>query len=215
MNCTAHIDKERCRIWAPTQAQTAVQLLGSKISGLPPEKVDVFTTYCGGGFGRRGETVVVVEALELSKILGKPVKVIWTREDDFKNDFYRPGIMCRIEGALDPNGRLTAWSHKVVSASIMTRVFPQFVKNGIDSTAVAGIVNMDYAIPNVHAEYVMLEAPIPVGFWRSVGDSSNPFTVESFIDELAHLGGQDPVAFRLEMLKNNPRGRRPSGASAS
>jgi len=208
MNCTAHIDKERCRIWAPTQAQTAVQLLGSKISGLPPEKVDVFTTYCGGGFGRRGETVVVVEALKLSKILGKPVKVIWTREDDFQHDFYRPGIICRIEGGLDPKGGLTAWSHKVVSASIMSRVFPQFVKDGIDSTAVAGIVDMDYAIPNVHAEYVMLEAPIPVGFWRSVGDSSNPFTVESFIDELAHLGGQDPVAFRLEMLKNNPRGRR-------
>ncbi len=207
MNCTAHIGKERCRIWVPTQSQTAVQLLGSKISGLPPEKVDVFTTYCGGGFGRRTETLVVVEALDLSKTLGKPAKVIWTREDDFKNDFYRPGIICRIKGGLNPKGRLTAWSHKVVSASIMTRVVPQFVKDGIDSTAVAGIVDMDYAIPNVHAEYVMLEAPIPVGFWRSVGDSSNPFTVESFIDELALLGGQDPVAFRLEMLKDNPRGR--------
>jgi isoquinoline 1-oxidoreductase beta subunit len=101
-----------------------------------------------------------------------------------------------------------AWSHKVVSASIMSRVFPQSVKDGIDSTAVSGIVDMDYAIPNFHAEYVMLESPIPVGFWRSVGDSSNPFAVESFIDELAHLGGRDPVAFRMQMLKNNPRGRR-------
>jgi len=208
MNCTAHIGKERCRIWVPTQGQTVVQLAGSKISGLPPEKVDVFTTYCGGGFGRRSETVVVVEALQLSKTLGKPVKVIWTREDDFQNDFFRPGIICRIKGGLDQKGRLTAWSHKVVSSSIMSRVFPQFLKDGIDSTAVSGIKDMDYAVPNVYAEYVMLETPIPVGFWRSVGDSSNPFTVESFIEEMAHLGRKDPVEFRLGMLKNNPRGRR-------
>jgi isoquinoline 1-oxidoreductase beta subunit len=208
MNCTAHIGKEGYRIWVPTQGQTVVQLAGSKISGLPPEIVDVFTTYCGGGFGRRAETVVVVEALQLSKTLGKPVKVIWTREDDFQNDFYRPGIICRIKGGLDPKGRLTAWSHKVASSSIMSRVFPQWMKDGIDPTAVSGITDMDYAIPNIYAEYVMLETPIPVGFWRSVGDSSNPFTVESFIDELAHLGSKDPVEFRLGMLKNNPRGRR-------
>jgi len=208
MNCTAHISKERCQIWVPTQGQTVVQLAGSKISGLPLEKVDVFTTYCGGGFGRRSEIVVVVEALQLSKAIGKPVKVIWTREDDFQNDFYRPGIICRIKGGLDKKGRLTAWCHKVVSSSIMSRVFPQFVKDGIDSTAVSGIKDMDYGIPNLYAEYVMLETPIPVGFWRSVGDSSNPFTVESFIDEMAHLGHKDPVEFRLGMLKNNPRGRR-------
>ncbi len=208
MNCTAHISKDRCQIWAPTQFQTAVQGAGSKISGLPPEKVDVFTTYCGGGFGRRAETPVVVEALQLSEAVGKPVKVIWTREDDFQNDFYRPGIICRVKGGLDPKGRLTAWSHKVVSSSIMSRVFPQFIKDGVDSTAVSGIKDMDYAIPNTYAEYVMLETPIPVGFWRSVGNSSNPFTVESFIDEMAHLGRNDPVEFRLGMLKKNPRGQR-------
>ena len=131
--------------------------------------MDVFTTYCGGGFGRRAETVVVIEALQLSKTLGKPVKVIWTREDDFQNDFYRPGIICRIKGGLDPKGHLTAWSHKVVSSSVMSRIFPQFVKDGIDPTAVSGIKDMDYAIPNVYAEYVMLKTPIPVGFWRSDG----------------------------------------------
>ncbi len=208
MNCTAHVGKDRCQIWAPTQTQTGVQMAGAKISGLPPEKVDVFTTYCGGGFGRRTDIPVVVEALQLSKALGKPVKVIWTREDDFKNDFYRPAILCQIKGGLDATGRLTAWSHKVVSSSIMSRVFPQFVKNGIDSTAVQGISDMDYAIPNFYAEYVMLQAPIPVGFWRSVGNSSNPFAVESFIDELAHMAGKDPLKFRLELLKNNPRARR-------
>ena len=208
MNCTAHIDKERCQIWAPTQTQTGVQTAGSMISGLPPEKVDVITTYCGGGFGRRTETLVVVEALQLSKALGRPVKVIWTREEDFQNDFFRPGILCQIKGGLDTEGRLSVWSHKVASSSIMSRVFPQFVKDGIDPTAVEGITDMDYSIPNVYAEYVMIEMPIPVGFWRSVGNSSNPFAVESFIDEMAHLGRKDPLEFRLGMLKSNARGRR-------
>lgn len=208
MNCTAHVRKDRCQIWAPTQTQTGVQMAGAKISELPPEKVDVFTTYCGGGFGRRTDIPVVVEALQLSKVLGTPVKVIWTREDDFKNDFYRPAILCQIKGGLDAAGRLIAWSHKVVSSSIMSRVFPQLVKDGIDSTAVQGITDMDYAIPNFYAEYVMLQAAIPVGFWRSVGNSSNPFAVESFIDELAHLAGKDPLKFRQELLKNNPRARR-------
>ena len=208
MNCTAHIRKDRCQVWVPTQTQTGVQMAGSKISGLPPEKVDVFTTYCGGGFGRRTDTSEVVEALLLSKALGKPVKVVWTREDDFKNDYYRPAVLCEIKGGLDPKGRLTACSNKVVSSSIMSRVFPQFVKNGVDSSALQGILDIDYAIPNFYVEYVMFEAPIPVGFWRSVGNSSNPFAVESFIDELAHMGRIDPVEFRMGMLANNPRGRR-------
>lgn len=205
MNCTAHIGKDRCTIWTPTQFQTAVQLAGSKISGLPPEKVDVQTTYCGGGFGRRAETTVVVEALELSKALKRPVKVIWTREEDFRNDFYRPGNICHIKGGLDEKGLLIAWSHKIAVSSIMSRVFPQMVKDGIDSTGVEGIVDMDYELPNIHVEYVMMEAPIPVGFWRSVGNTHNAFTVESFIDELAHLGGKDPLEFRLAMVKKNTR----------
>jgi isoquinoline 1-oxidoreductase beta subunit len=148
---------------------------------------------------------MVEEVLQTSKAVGKPVKAIWTREEDIQNDFYRPGNCCRIEGALDEKAALTAWSHKVVAPSIFARVFPQRVKAGVDPAAVEGIANMEYEIPNLHVEYVQIDTPIPVGFWRSVGSSHNAFTVESFMDELAHAAGKDPVEFRLNLLKNHPR----------
>jgi len=205
MNCTAHVEKDRCRLWAPTQGQTAAQNTAAKITGLPADKVEVMTTYCGGGFGRRGELSVVMDAVHLSRIMGRPVKVMWTREDDFKNDFYRPGSVCHIKGGLDARGRLVAWAHKVATPSIMSRIFPQFVKNGVDPTSVEGVPDMDYTLPNRLVEYVMMDLPIPVGFWRSVGNTINTFAVESFIDEMAHAAKKDPVQFRLEMLAKDSR----------
>ena len=151
---------------------------------------------------------MVEEALQTSKATGKPVKVIWTREEDIQNDFYRPGNCCRIQGAIDEKGDLTAWSHKVVAPSIFARVLPQMMKDGVDPAAVEGIANMAYEIPNLRVEYVRMDTPIPVGFWRSVGSSHNAFTVESFMDELALAAGKDPVEFRLNLLKNHPRIRR-------
>ncbi|MGO9571836.1 MAG: xanthine dehydrogenase family protein molybdopterin-binding subunit [Desulfomonilaceae bacterium] len=148
---------------------------------------------------------MVEEALRISKAAGKPVKHIWTREEDFKNDFYRPGSLHRMEAGLDKEGRLTAWRHKVVVSPIMERFFPTMVKDGIEPTAVDAIANMEYSLPNLYVEYVRLGLPIPVGFWRSVGNSSNPFAVECFMDELAWATGQDPLEFRLGMLKENPR----------
>ena len=208
MDCTAHVQKDRCDVWVPTQNQTGVLMTAQKVTGLKPEKIHVHTTYLGGGFGRRSETDVVEETLQTSKATGKPVKVIWTREEDIQNDFYRPGNCCRIEGAINEKGELTAWSHKVVVPSIFARVLPQRMKSGIDPAAVEGIANMEYEIPNLQVEYVRMDTPIPVGFWRSVGSSHNAFTVESFMDELAHAAGKDPVEFRLNLLKNQPRIRR-------
>jgi len=208
MNCTAFVRKEACDVWVPTQNQTGVLELAKKISGLKPDQINVHTTYLGTGFGRRFETDVVEEALEISKATGKPVKVIWTREEDMKNDFYRPGNSCRIEGALDDKGNLIAWSHKVVVPSIFARAMPGAVKNGIDPAAVEGIENMHYQIENIRVEYVRIDTPVPVGFWRSVGSTHNAFTVESFIDEMANAAGRDPLVFRLSLLKNNPRLRR-------
>ena len=208
MNCTAFVRKEACDVWVPTQNQTGVLELAKKISGLKPDQINVRTTYLGTGFGRRFETDVVEEALEISKATGKPVKVIWTREEDMKNDFYRPGNSCRIEGALDNKGNLIAWSHKVVVPSIFARAMPGAVKNGIDPAAVEGIENMHYQIENIRVEYVRIDTPVPVGFWRSVGSTHNAFTVESFIDEMANAAGRDPLVFRLSLLKNNPRLRR-------
>ncbi len=208
MNCTAHVRGDGCDVWVPTQNQTGVQKLAAKIAGLKPEQVNVHTTYLGGGFGRRFETDVVEEALLLSKATGKPVKLVWKREEDIKNDFYRPANCCRIQGAVDAEGRTTAWFHKIVCPSIFARVLPDRMKNGIDPAAVEGLENMEYEIPNLAVEYVRIDTPVPTGFWRSVGSSHNAFTVESFVDELAHAAGKDPLEFRLNLLKKHPRAQR-------
>jgi isoquinoline 1-oxidoreductase beta subunit len=182
--------------------------MASKVTGLKPKAIHVHTTHLGGGFGRRLESDFVEEALQVSKATGKPVKLIWTREEDIGNDFYRPATCSRIEGGIDGKGRVIAWANKLVAPSIFSRVYPQMVRNGIDPVAVEGAVDMKYEIPNIHLEYVMVDAPVRVGFWRSVGHSLNAFTVESFVDELAHAVRKDPLEFRLGLLKNRPRPRR-------
>ena len=205
INCTAHVEKNRCRIWVPTQGQTATQMTAARLTGLPEEKVEVMTLPAGGGFGLRAEQDPVVDSVLLSKSLGRPVKVIWSREDDFSYDYFRPASHCRIKAGLDDNGRVAAWSHKVAAPSVMSRLMPQFVKNGVDPDAISGIVDMVYSINDRRIDYVMVDVPIPVGFWRSVGYSVNVFAVESFMDELAHTAGADPLQFRLEHLEKGGR----------
>ena len=208
MNCTASVTPERCDVWVPTQNQGGVQALAAKITGLKPEQVFVQTTYLGGGFGRRFEQDFVEEAVSISKAAGRPVKVIWTREEDMQNDFYRPANYTRIEAGLDDKGNVTAWSHKIVCPSIFARVFPSMMKNGIDNAAVEGVTDLEYEVPNLLAEYVRIDLPVPVGFWRSVGASHNGFIIESFVDELAAAAGRDPLAFRLGLLHKHPRAKR-------
>ncbi len=208
MNCTVHVKSDGCDIWAPTQNQSGVQTIAAQLTGLKPEQIHVHTTFLGGGFGRRFERDFVEEALLLSISTGKPVKLVWKREEDIRNDFYRPMNASRIQASLDAEGRVTSWSHKIVCPSIFARVFPQMMKNGIDSAAVEGVENMEYEVPNVAVEYVRFDTLVPVGFWRSVGSSHNAFTVESFIDELAAAAKKDPLDFRLGLLKNHPRARK-------
>jgi isoquinoline 1-oxidoreductase beta subunit len=208
MNCTVNVRADGCDIWAPTQNQSGVLASAVAITGLKPEQINVHTTFLGGGFGRRFERDFVEEALLLSRSTGKPVKLVWTREEDIQKDFYRPMNASRIKGAIDKSGRVTAWSHTVVCPSIFARVFPQAMKNGIDNAAVEGVENMEYGIPNRLVEYVRLDTAVPVGFWRSVGSSHNAFTVESFVDELANAAGKDPLEFRLGMLAAHPRAQR-------
>ena len=205
INCTAHVEPERCRIWIPTQGQTYTQLTASKLTGLPIEKVEVMTLPAGGGFGLRAEQDPVVDSVMLSKALNRPVKVVWTREDDFANDYFRPASHCRIKAGLDKDGRLIAWSHKIAAPSVMSRLMPDYVRNGVDPDAVSGAMDMIYSIPNQLVDYVKVDLPIPVGFWRSVGYSVNVFTVESFMDELAHAAGKDPVQFRLDHMEKDSR----------
>jgi isoquinoline 1-oxidoreductase beta subunit len=208
MNCTVDVRKDGCDIWVPTQNQTGVLMMAAQLTGLKPEQINVHTTFLGGGFGRRFERDFVEEALLLSISTGKPIKLVWKREEDIKNDFYRPMNVSRVQGAVDAQGRATAWSHKIVCPSIFARVFPQRMKDGIDNAAVENIRDLEYEVPNVRAEYVRIDTPVPVGFWRSVGSSHNAFTVESFVDELAHAAKKDPLEFRLGLLKNHPRAKK-------
>jgi isoquinoline 1-oxidoreductase beta subunit len=205
MNCTAHVRADGVDIWAPTQFQTGAQGMGAGIGGVPPEKVSVHTTYLGGGFGRRFELDFIQEALETSKATQAPVKLIWSREDDMRNAQYRPANYHRLQGGLDSSGQPVAWTHRVVAPSIIARVFPGMVKNGLDEEAVEGGVGMPYAVPNVHVDYVLTDTGIPVGFWRSVNNSYNAFAVESFIDELAHAAKKDPYEYRRDLLGKAPR----------
>ncbi len=205
MNCTAHVRADGVDIWAPTQFQTGAQGLGAGIGGVPPEKVKVHTTYLGGGFGRRFELDFIREALETSKASGAPVKLIWSREDDVRNAQYRPASYHRLQAGLDAGGQPVAWTHRIVAPSIMARVFPDTVKNGLDGEAVEGGVGMPYTISNVHVDYALTDTGIPVGFWRSVNNSFNAFAVESFIDELAHAAKKDPYEYRRDLLGKAPR----------
>jgi len=205
MNCTAHVRPDGVDVWAPTQFQGGVHQMAAAVGGVPPERVQVHTTYLGGGFGRRFELDFIQEALETSKAVGAPVKVVWSREDDTRHDYYRPASYHRLRAGLDAGNRPAAWTHRVVAPSIMARVFPDTVQNGLDAESVEGAVDLPYAVPNVHVDYVLTDTGIPVGFWRSVNHSFNAFAVECFMDELAHAAGQDPYEFRRALLGNAPR----------
>jgi isoquinoline 1-oxidoreductase beta subunit len=206
MNCTAHVRADGVDIWAPTQFQTGAQGLGAKIGGVPPEKVQVHTTYLGGGFGRRFELDFIQEALETSKAAGAPVKVIWSREDDMQHDQYRPASAHQFRAGLDSSGQPVAWTHAFAAPSIMARVFgPGVIKNGIDEETVEGAIGMPYAVPNVDVQYALTDLGIPVGFWRSVNNTFSAFVVESFIDELAHAAKKDPYEYRRDLLSKAPR----------
>ncbi len=220
MNCTAHVRPDGCDIWAPTQIQTVPHMIiAPKITGLPPEKIHLHTTYMGTGLGRRARPDFIVEALIVGKALGKPVKVVWTREEDIKYDAYRGAMSHRIEGGLDNEGRLMGWSHKVVCGSLIKDIAPQAVKNGVDPMSLWGLVDdypkssafdssISYDIPNFYVEFLLSDLPIPVCPWRSIQNAPNAFVIESFMDELAHAAGKDPLAFRLQALKNNRRASR-------
>jgi isoquinoline 1-oxidoreductase beta subunit len=208
MNATAHVRSDDCEVWAPTQFQTSTQQTAAKLSGLDPSKVQVHTTYLGGGFGRRAMQDFVEDAVLLSKAAGAPVKCVWSREDDVRHDGFRPANHHVLRAALDGSGKPVAWSHRVVAPSI-TRVFSgQPLENGLDTEAVEGAVGMPYAIPNVHVDYHDAEVGIPVWFWRSVNNSFNGMVVESMIDELAHLAGKDPYQYRHDLLADKPVHRR-------
>ncbi|MEE8460687.1 MAG: molybdopterin cofactor-binding domain-containing protein [Acidobacteriota bacterium] len=195
MNATAHVQADQCEVWAPTQSQSGVQRAAAPIAGLEQAQIKVHTPYLGGGYGGRGATEGVKEAVALSKATGKPIKVLWTREEDIKYEAYRPGYAHRIEASLDQQGQVTSWTHKVVGGSAR------------GPGGGGGLRNLQYQVPHIKSALVPVET-IPTRPWRSPGGSHFGFTVESFMDELAHAANQDPVEFRLRHLEHDSRHHR-------
>ena len=207
MNCVAWVKPNEVEIWAPTQAPGVNQFVGAQMAGMKPEQIKVHTTFLGGGFGRRFGQDFLIEAIQLSKAAHAPVKVVYTREDDVKGYFYRPMAICKMTGGIDANGNPVAWRARTVveSLSVGTGAEPALIKDGIDSTAVEGLANVAYAVPNINVEWVKYSPGVRTWFWRSVGNSQNYFFTESFIDEMAHAAGKDPFEFRRALLDKQPR----------
>jgi isoquinoline 1-oxidoreductase beta subunit len=206
MNCTADVRADSCDVYVPTQGQTASQDAAMAASKLPREKVKIHTTYMGGGFGRRGEGDFVADAVETSKAVGAPVKVVWSREDDMQHDFYRPISYARMSGAVDAAGNATVFQQHTVQQSLMKRI-GALPPNGVDFISLDGSATLPYDIPNIKVEYTEQDPGIPFGFWRSVGASFQGFAVEGFIDELATMAGKDPYQFRHGLLRKAQRHR--------
>ncbi|HUI59847.1 MAG TPA: xanthine dehydrogenase family protein molybdopterin-binding subunit [Steroidobacteraceae bacterium] len=206
MNCTVQLGKDSCEVWLGTQVISRVQNTVAKLTGLPVEKVTVHNHYIGGGFGRRLEPDMALKAVRVAQQLdGEPVKVVWTREEDIRHDYYRPVYRDTIAAALK-DGRIEAWRYKITGSSILARWLPPAFQKGIDGDAIDSAADNPYDIPHQHVEYVRAEPPaVPTGFWRGVGPNNNVFARESFIDELARSTGKDPVAFRRDMLGKTPR----------
>jgi len=206
MNCTAWVKPGEVEIWAGTQSQGPTQGILSQVAGVAPGKVKVNTMYLGGGFGRRFAPDFTIAATLLSKISGKPVKLVYSREDDMRAYFYRPASVVRLAGGLDASGRPVSFAASVASPSIMAATgFMKIPPNGVDRLAVEGIADCPYDIPNLRVEYARAEPGVQVWFWRSVGHSQNIFFTESFIDEMAAAAGKDPFEFRRGLLGKQPR----------
>ena len=211
MNCTVLYSGEQATVWASTQIPGLVRQAVAETLDLPAEAVSVEVSLLGGAFGRRLEVDVPVQTAQIAKAFpGKPVKLIWSREDDIQHDFYRPACVARFEAGLDSEGQLVAWRN--ISAG--QTITPGFLSRNVglpwmgpDKTASEGAFDQAYEWPNVRVAHVAVDLPVPVGYWRSVGHSHQAFFKESFLDECAHAAGADPLAFRLALLKNHPRER--------
>ncbi|MFZ2144255.1 MAG: molybdopterin cofactor-binding domain-containing protein, partial [Xanthobacteraceae bacterium] len=208
MNCTVHVRKDGCEVWVGNQVLARAQAAAAKTAGLPLDKVVVHNHLIGGGFGRRLEVDGVIRAVEIAKDVDGPVKVIWTREEDIQHDMYRPCFFDRLSAGLDEKGKPIAWNNRFAGSSIIARWAPPLFNNGLDPDTTEGAIDLVYALPNMHVEYLRVEPPgIPTAFWRSVGPSHNVFVTESFMDELAAAAKQDAVAYRLALLDKTPRAK--------
>jgi isoquinoline 1-oxidoreductase beta subunit len=209
VNCTAQVADGRVRLWVSTQVPSIAVDVAAKVAGVARENVAIDVPLLGGGFGRRLEADMVAQAVAVAAAVpGKPVQLIWTREDDITHDVYRPAALARFSATLDGEGNVLTWDNKSASGAIGHQYFPRNLGlpgMGPDKTTAEGEYDMQYEIANQRIAHVIVDSAVPIGYWRSVGHSHNAFFKEGFLDELAHAAGREPVAFRRALLKNHAR----------
>ncbi len=212
MNCTASVTADACTLWVPTQCHTTAMEAAVRLTGLEESRIAINATLLGGAFGRRIHTDFIEPAILASKAVGRPVKLLFTREEDMQHGFHRPAMVARLTAGLDRDNRMTGLSMRVVGPSVHEHFWPSFFKDGLDYAAVMGLTTkatsagLHYRIPAQHVDYVYQPTHVPIGYWRSVGASHNGFFMETFIDEVAHAAGGDPYRFRRDLLQDSPRG---------
>ncbi len=200
LNATAHYRPDRLDVWIGTQNALGTLTAAAKAAGLAPDKVFVHNCFCGGGFGRRSFNDEMIQAIRVSKAVGKPVKLVWTREEDIAHDRFRPQAAIRFAAAFAADGAPTALDIRTAVGSLLRSLGRSKVDSGIEPMAVEGLANSPYAVPSTRVGCVLKNTHIPVSFWRSVGSSQNAFAIESFVDEMAHAAGEDPYQFRRKLL---------------
>ncbi|OGA99610.1 MAG: aldehyde dehydrogenase [Burkholderiales bacterium RIFCSPHIGHO2_12_FULL_69_20] len=212
MNATARWTPERCEVWTPTQNGEAALAATAEASGLPAAKCEVYKIHLGGGFGRRGATDWVRQAVEIAKAVpGTPVKLIWSREEDMQHGFFHPTTQCKLRAGLDAQGKLTALHMRISGQSILAALFPQAIRDGRDPVVFQGLTQggaegaLGYAIPNLLIDHAMRNPPVRPGFWRGVNLNQNAIYLECFLDEIAHATQQDPLALRRQLLAGSPK----------
>jgi isoquinoline 1-oxidoreductase beta subunit len=209
--CTAWVKANQVEVWVSSQNAEASLAVAAETAGVPLANVEVHKMQLGGGFGRRGAFQDPVRyGVLVAKAVGKPVKTLWSREEDMQHGYYRPASLAKMWAALDASGMPTAWQTRVSCPSILYSVRPEEVKDGLDRGQLACFADSPYAVPNQFVDYSMRNTHVPVGFWRSVSHSQNPFMRECFLDEIANAGGQDPYQLRRKLLANtsDPNTRR-------
>jgi isoquinoline 1-oxidoreductase subunit beta len=212
MNATAKWTPERCEVWTPTQNGEAALAACSEAAGLPAAKCDVYKIHLGGGFGRRGMTDYVRQAVAIAKEMpGTPVKMIWSREEDMLHGRYHPVTQCKITAGLDAQGNITGLHMRISGQSILATVAPQNIVNGKDPVVFQGLnapgpeASIGYSFPNLLVDHAMRNPHVPAGFWRGVNLNQNAIYLESFIDEIAFATKQDPLALRRKLMANHPK----------
>ncbi|WLQ14838.1 xanthine dehydrogenase family protein molybdopterin-binding subunit [Hahella aquimaris] len=234
-NCTVWFRDGRCDVWAPTQGPDVARAVARRECGLSAADIHIRTTFIGGGFGRRLSQDFVGEAVSIAQHFDRPVKLIWSREEDIQHDLFRPASLHRLTAALSPGGEALAWTHDIAAPRVIDHyvreaagaVAPTWAPQAMvrmaagvakmvtpDQSAYEGAEDIPYAIPHIRVRHMKADAGVPISYWRSVGHSFNAFVVESFIDELAHHARQDPVAYREGLLRDHPRHLRVLRAAA-